>query len=302
MNYYLKWIKSDWPIRESNTLRHSGRLLLALTLAFIINYFYSMAHGFWLPLATLVVMLTVTGSAFYQGVKHFLYCILFVIIYSWITHSMQAFSWRISDVAIGAVIGISINVLVFHDLVDVEFRHRMIPIIKSYAEYFSALVKLLLQIEPNHIEEARIIVEKKLIALPAWVYETGFDMTLQKGHRYFTMKVTELYELLMAMQHVARYRYDPVLLDSIREPLLQCLVRVEQFFFALLTVLDLRKLTEGVVDFADEVEELEKQFRKTVPLTIDVIDVSKDYVYLAEFIYHLRDFRDAMLKLAQTLR
>lgn len=298
----MRYMKRYQQLRQTNSLRHIARIVVAFVIALVINPFYSMTLAGWMPIATVCVMLTFTGSAFYQGVKHFFVMTLIALIYSLLTHSMGLFSFRMGDVIIGSVLGIALNVLLFPDLVDVEFRRIMIPIIKSYADYFAAIIQLLLQIEPNQAEEKSNIVDERLLTLPRWVYEPGFDITLQKGHRYFTMKVGELYELLMAMHHLARYRFDPALLAAIREPMLLCLTRVEQFFFALLTVLDLQTLQEGVVDFADEIELIEKNFKDKVPLSTEMLDVSKDYVYMAEFIYDLQDFRDAMLKLAQTMR
>lgn len=287
---------------QSNRVRHSLRIIVALLFAFFINYFFSFTHQWWLPLATFFVMLTQTGNAFFQGIKQFFILIVLVLLYSWLTYSVDLFYFRISDCILGVIIGIGFNVLLLPDLVDVEFRYIMIPIVKAFADYFAAIVKMLLHMDNVHAEAKKQIVEERLLTLPEWVYETGFDITLQKGHRYFTMKVAELYEILMAMHYLARYPYDKILLDAVREPLLQCLVQVENFFFALLTVLDLRTLAEGVVDFADDITVIEKNFKTIIPLSVEMLDVSKEYIYLAEFIYDLRDFRDAMMRLAQTLR
>jgi len=47
-----------------------------------------------------------------------------------------------------------------------------------------------------------------LLHLPDWVYERGFDHTLQTGYQFFLMKIEEMSDVLFSMHHLVRYSYD----------------------------------------------------------------------------------------------
>lgn len=285
-----------------NSFRHAARIFFALVIAFIVNHFLASTKEWWLPCTTLIVMLTSTGSALYQGLWRFFLIASVVIIGSLIFSPMHLLYMRMYDIVLGALIGILMNVVIFPDKVDVEFRNAFVPILKSYALYFSSLVSLLLDRNQIDAEREKLSIEEKLLKLPAWVYEAGFDLTLQKGYRYFFMKVNQIGEILFAMHHVARFTYSDDLLNTIREPLLQCIVRMEQFIASLITVLELKKLSEGIIDFDSELAEIEARFKEIVSSAQEPISPSTDLLYLTEFIYHLRELRNALLRLTETLR
>jgi len=276
--------------------------MCALAIALIINYYAAATKQGWLPLTALLVMLTSTGSALYQGLWRFFLISCVVVLGSLIFSPIPLLYMRMYDVVFGALIGILANILILPDRVDAECRSAFIPILKSYSRYFSSLVFLLLDGNGIDADREKINVEKNLQKLPAWIYEAGFDLTLQKGYRYFFMKVGQIGEILFAIHHLARYPYTEDLLNTIREPLLQCILRVEQFIAAIITVLELKKLSDGIVDFGPELAEIEDRFKALVPVALEAASVETDYVYLTEFMYDMRDLRSALLRLAEALR
>jgi len=287
---------------KTNMARHVIRILCAFGIALPLTYYLSATKQGWLPFATISVMLTATGSALYQGLLRFFLITIVIVIGSLIFSPLYLLYMRMYDVVLGALVGILANIVILPDRVDFACRTAFIPVLQSYASYFSALVALLLQRDLSGAEREKTNVEKKLQQLPEWVYEVGFDVTLQKGYRYFFMKVGQIGEILFAMHHLARYPFSDELLNTIREPLLQCVTRVEQFIAALVSVLELKKLTEGIVDFGAELMEMEEKFKVIVPPALEVAEVARDYVYLTEFIYDLRDLRSSLLRLTEALR
>lgn len=286
-----------------NSIRHVTRILCALCIAFIINYYLAgEKQGWLLPLSTVIVMLTATGSAVYQGLWRFLFLSSIVTIASLIFSPAHLLYIRMYDVVLGALIGLFANTTILPDRVDSECRNAFIPILKSYSAYFSALVILLLDKNTMAAEKKKINVEKQLQKLPAWVYEVGFDLTLQKGYRYFFMQVGHIGEILFSMHHVARYSFPVELLHSIREPLIKCIARVEQLMNGLTARLALEKLSEEIFDFAVELAEIEEKCNMVVPTTLKAHEMSADYIYLMEFIYDLQELRRALLRLTEALR
>ncbi|MCD6039880.1 MAG: hypothetical protein K0S27_1280 [Gammaproteobacteria bacterium] len=285
-----------------NTARHIFRMLFAVSIALLLNYYVVESMQGWLPFSTMMVMLTSTGSALYQGLQRFFIISGVVIVGSLIFPPFHLLYTRMYYVAIGAVVGILANIIILPDRVDYECRNAFVPILKSYAYYFPAIVDLLLKSNLIDAEREKIHTEKNLRKLPQWVYEVGFDSTLQMGYRYFFMKVGQMGEILFAMHHLARHSFSDQLLNVIREPLLQCIPRLEQFIFSLITVLELKKLREGIVDFEAELATMEEKFRVMGSPLWEGLEGEKDAVYLAEFIYDLRDLRSAMLRLTEALR
>jgi hypothetical protein len=68
------------------------------------------------------------------------------------------------------------------------------------------------------------------------------------------------------------------------------------------TVLELKQLTGQMEDFYSDITEIERIFKHLIPLKLDALDLEKKFVFFALFISTLKEFHDAMLRLAKTLR
>jgi hypothetical protein len=281
--------------------RHLFRFFIALSIALIINH-YSFTQQWWLPLATFFVMLTKTGSAIYQGILRYVLMLLLVGGGSWLWGGVELMHLRTYDITLGAVLGVFINTLVLPDRIDISFRKSVVPVLEKLNTYFQSTVDLLLRLPGKDADKEKLMVEQALKKLPVWVFEAGFDLALQKGYRYFVMKVSEASEILFAMHHLARYSFSNELLDVISDSLVASTQKSERFFAALINGLNLKNGTNEVVDFHQEIETMQDNFKKAVPVNLLVLDVSKEYVYLIEFIYHLREFQDILIKMAEALR
>jgi hypothetical protein len=281
--------------------RHLLRMSVALCIAFSVNQWYSFSSQWWLPLATFFVMLTDVGSAVYQGILRYLLLLLAAGAVSWVFSLTEFVYVRAYDITVGAAIGIIVNITLFPDPVDKYFRQSTAMILQCYNFYFQDIVKLLLRKDSTSINKAKISVEQALLKLPLWVYETGFDLTLQKSYQYFVMKVSELGELLFSMHHLARYDFSKPFRQIIAEPLQQSVEKSNAFFTALIHILHLKQLEMTVMDFYQEIEIMEQNFKKSIIIPAEILDVSKDSVYLIEFIYNMRELQDILVKMSQAL-
>lgn len=286
----------------NNKVRHLLRMIIALMVAFMVSYYFSLTASPWLIVATFFVMLTPTGSALYQGLLRFFVLAGVVIIVSLFSISECTLVTRMDTIIIGALIGITTNVAILPDRVDVEFRRALIPVLRAFAHYFSGIMELLVLGRHEKADEGKMQVEKCLQALPGWVYEAGFDISMQKGHRYFFMKMSHVGEILFALHYLARQTFSEIFLEKTGDMFSECVVKVDKFFLALITVLELQKISEGLDDFEEEILLIEKDFKQRVPLTLELLDVQKEFVYFAELIYGLKDLRHALIKLAKALR
>jgi hypothetical protein len=289
-------------VARVNLIRHALSMLIALLVAFIINFYFSISHEYLIPLAAIIVMLTSVGNLIYQGLKRFLLLIVITIILSVIFASTSHLYARIGDICIGAVIGIVINLGVLPRRSDIEFRAALLPLLKAYSIYVVSIVDLLVQKNKKEIEAQKINIEFQLQELPTWVYAKGFDSGLKKGHQYFLMKTYQVSEILFSMHNIARNNFDNNIIKKVREPLQECAQCAHKFFNALQTVFELKRLTHGVDDFDSELAKLERKFNSLIPPNMELLDLPNQLVNFYEFIYALKDLRNALIKLGQALR
>jgi len=287
---------------NNNRLRQAVRIFLAITIGLIVHYFFLPSSFFLIPLSAIFVMLTSPGNAFYQGLKRFIFLLSVVLVLSFLGLPPFAIKPQLYAVSMGALIGVMINVSVFPERPDVLFREAMVPVLKAYADYFHAIIYFIFFNHTRYLEQKKAAVEYALCRLPVWVFDKGFDQSMQKGHRYFFAKVSELGEILFSLHHLAQFSYDKRLLTKLQKPFMRCTKKVEHFFAALSDVLALKKNKRAVADFSEEIKKIEKMFKRTMPLSIELIDMDKEYVYLIEFISALKELHDILLKLAIALR
>lgn len=289
-------------ILQNKRYRFIIRMSIALLIAFFLNYFYSFTHQCWLPLATFCVMLTKEGSAVYQGLVRLIQLAVGLALIFFLQGLGDKLPQVVYDVSIGAFLGLSMNSLFLPDRVDIDFRTRMSDILKKDKIYFSEIVTYLLKKNKKSMDKTQKLffaVQKKL---PIFVLETGFDTKLQTGHRYFLAKIIELNQTLLAMHRIAHFSFEKTLIIKIRKPLFKLEKKVIVLIEALMRVLHLKKLPEGIEDFVEEIENLEKKFTTITSLDTALLDTQKDYVYLVEFIYLLKDLREILLKCAAQMR
>jgi uncharacterized membrane protein YccC len=287
---------------RNNVLRRISSILVAILLGSVFEYYFSMAHDFIIPVTAVFVMLTSVGNLIYQGMIRFVLMIVFVIMLSLIFPPWHLVYGRVYDVCIGASLGIVINLIILPRHADVEFRAALLPVLQIYKEYFTAIISLLLDKNKTLVESKKILLEAQLQALPQWVYSRGFDSGLRKGHQYFLMKTYHLAEILFAMHNYARFNYDSELLDGMRDTVKICEEKVTHFLESLVAVFELKKLTEAVDDFAQDLRELDGKFQSLLPVSADLLDMSQEDSNFYAFIYDLQDLRNTLIKLAQSLR
>ncbi len=284
---------------NNNKFRYGLSLCCAFFCALLANHYYAMTTGFLLPITTVYVMQTQIGNAFLQGIKRFILVAVLVLIASMCVFSMRFFYWAMHDVLLGALIGIVANVIIFPRRADIEFRQTVLPLALCYKAYFRDTIELLFD---NNRNTGNANMERHFQSLPEWVYELGFDSGLQKGYRFFLMKFEQIGEVLFALHHLARYEYDQELLDDLQLPLMTCKESIDEYLSAIISVLQLKKLTNTKNNLEKDIDELEKKFHLLVPLSLELLDMKRDYVCLAQLIYYFKDLRKLLLKLGETLR
>ncbi len=262
-------------------------IFLFITGCFMHNYFPARAHGFSPALMVALIMLLMLVPFLLNG------NILFD---------------RLHDVVLGGAIGMVAGLIIFPGRADVDFRVGVIPVLRAYSLYLTAITELLFQAEhaAQNADLKKVIIEKALqsrqIFFPSWVYEKGFPASLRAGHRHFLMRVEQLGQVLFAMNYAARYAVTPALLDKFRAPLLKCVEDFKSTITDLITVLNKAELTTVSAAFADDVIFLENKFESEMAMPFELAETSPDYMHMISFIYGLKDLQEITGKLEESLR
>lgn len=278
------------------------RILCALCLAIVIQYFFKTQEFYWMAATTIIVMLTRRGNALYQGLIHFFILITVVGIATAIFQNHLVLYDRAEAIVVGAIIGIAVNLIILPDHFDAEFREIVMSLLDTYDEYFQHIVLCMLDQNRQLAEKTQIKVEKGLLTLPSFILDPSFDIAMRKGHQYFTSRMVQLSEILFSLHHVACYPYDQNLIDSIRQPLEECSIKIHAFVIALKTVLDLKQLPGKVDDFYGEISKIAEEFKHAIPLELEALDLEKQFIFFGIFLRNLKEFHDNLLLLAKTLR
>ncbi len=270
------------------------------------------AHTPWvLPLAVLcAATLTAYRYAYcasrYSGL-HFSLFILIILLLTLIFPAPLLSTAYLLDILMGAALGLSATVLLFRDQPDLEFPKRMVPLLQDLSEYLGALTALLLG-EENAAQLAqhkRDALEKRWAhkdqAFPLWVFEPGFNPALKPGQYYFAVHVGQVTEILFALNHYARHPFPQDLLNQFNFTLRDSTRRSQELLSHLTLLLEGRTPRFTETDFISDLPALDEAFQSKIQLSLELLDLSRDYIYMAAFIRYLKDLRLQLLKLASTL-
>jgi hypothetical protein len=211
------------------------------------------------------------------------------------------------DLLLGAALGLLSTLLIFPDKADVEFPKRVLPLLKESSDYLGALLDLMLRVPGSEVsalhkrEAIERIWANRAAFLPVWVFETGFNPALKPGQYFFVVHLGQLTEILFALHHLARHEFPVDLLDSFSKTLRDSTGRSQELLANLCTLLAGKKLSFSETDFIADLPMLDESFQAQIKLSLELLDISRDYVYLAAFMRYLKDLRLQLLQLAETL-
>lgn len=216
-------------------------------------------------------------------------------------------AWNFLGVVLGAAIAMISTLVIFPDQTDLEFTRRVLPLLEGLATYLAELGELLLHKKslPLH-DKSRAVLENlwgnRDDYFPVWVFEPGYNPALRAGQYYFVIHLGQATEILFAMSHLARHDFAAEYLAAMTEPIAACMAGTQALFIHLIGLLKGGKLILTQEDYIEDVVALEESFRKSTPISLEFIDLSRDHLCLVGFIRYLKDLRRQLLQLVFTVR
>ncbi len=279
----------------------------------LLLFFVGGQMGLWLPKELpLLVLAIATLSAYayssrYQQGLHLALLRLIVLLVTLLLPLSFLNPAYLQDIFMGGALGLGSTLLIFPDQPDREFPKRIAPLLSLLSNYLAALSALLFREEDAEqiAERERAAVEKYWIkpeeAFPLWVFESGFNPALQPGQYYFVVHVGQLTEILFALHYLARYAFPKELLSEFSQVIQTAVAGSQELLRNLSLLLEGKKLSFSETDFTADLPALDECFQSKIKLSLELLDLSRDYVYLAAFIRYLKDLRLQLIQLAGTL-
>lgn len=213
---------------------------------------------------------------------------------------------KIVDVVMGSFIGILCSQFLFPISLSKEFSRGIVPILQALVEYAKGLTEEFSLINDNrrqvslNEEKVRLEIVTQQGLYPEWAYELGFNPGLRSGFRFFLINLGRLTELLFSMKYLITCDMKlkikdlaAAIVNSMRNNNELLAVLVEYFANNQFKVME--------ADFTSDMIELENTLRKIIPGSLELLDISPDYVTLTALVRDIKDMRKILLELVAAL-
>jgi hypothetical protein len=290
----------------SFSTRHALGVSLSVLFAVLINYYFSLSAEGWMIISAFLVSQTTRGTPLKQSLTYLF--IIFVIVCMVSTNSMELIHDRAFDTVIGGLIGILFGVFFFPVRIYAEFCLGMTPVFKALIEYSQVFSQSF-----THRTYRKMLINKKWqieAALsdrqgmyPEWVYEVGFNPGLRSGFRFFLVNLEYMTEIFFSLTYLMGRDVDAALLSEFSDGIANVMQKNEVLLQTLIDYLSGNKMinTNICEDFTSDMVELEKTLNQFIPGSLELLDISPDYIILTALVRDLKDLRALLLQLILAL-
>ena len=191
-----------------------------------------------------------------------------------------------------------------------DFFAGVIPAIDALTDYVRNLIEAIRQpdlLENDLLLPAEHVVIKSFLpshsTYPEWVYRAGFNPGLRSGFRYFLIQLEHALDVCFSLTY---WLSQPNVLADQGE-LAQLMCASLKINIDLLAGLSrtmqhhadktLRPTNDVVVDLVSDVVALEGALQRLVPPSIELLDMSAEYVTATALVRDVKDLREVLLLL-----
>jgi hypothetical protein len=302
---YLK-ISSNFVRLASFPARHALSVSLTVLFAIVINHYFSFSKEGWMILSAFLVCQTTRGAPLKQSIIYLF--IIFVVVCLLSSNNMALMRDRALDTVIGGLLGILFSIFVFPVRVYAEFCLGVTPVLQALIDYSQVFSKSFM-----HRTHRELLVNKKWqieVALsnrqgmyPEWVYEVGFNPGLRSGYRFFLISLERVTEIFFSLTYLMGRGVDTALLSDFSADMTNVMQKNEALLQTLISYLTGNKIKNAsfTEDFTSDMTALEKTLNQFIPGSLELLDISPDYMILTALVRDLKDLRELLLQLVLAL-
>lgn len=280
-----------------------------LLLAYLLRTFFNDLVLIYLTLAVIligfvlakIIFLPLTNKTFYS----IIFFPAFLLLASLAPLKLENFIYDgFIAIGTGAIIALSASILFPINLAQ-EFRLGLVPALTALIDFSKCLADTLsLPVEQKiQLIKNKFALEKVLqtIPYPEWAFETGFNPGLRSGFRFFLIHLERVIELYFSLQALVGQQIEKGLLEKIQEPIKLVMKNNEVLLKHLIDYFAAKKIHSSSADFSSDLSGLEKILKENVPGSLELLEISPDYVTLTDLVMCVRDIRLLLLELLTAL-
>lgn len=220
----------------------------------------------------------------------------------WPAGDEMVLAHRVMMMIAGGALGIISSLLLLPVMPYWEFRMGLCPILKALIRYSSELEKFMHdRNSENQLEKRLHKIENVLCArrneYPEWVFETGFNRNLRSSFRYVLVQLERVTEAFFSLDFHARQKMDAELFAEVAPQLAVviskniALLNIIREFFAG------EAITQTSENFTHDITEVQQSLRNSLPASVELLDMSPDYINIAALARDVIDIRELLLQI-----
>lgn len=237
----------------------------------------------------------------------YLFLLMFILAFLLPAESVAHVQDRVMNVSLGSLIGYLSGQFILPVNLASQFRQGLQPTLGGLKEYMRAIAA---RVEKYHQPDTRVEVAASRIELmlsggqsayPEWVYDAGFNPGLRAGFRFFLIRVERMMELLMSLNCIAERIHYHHIPSAVLVQFDRCMQTNEFLFNHIFEYVrkGVRDEIAGItdVDYEEDINLLEHQVAAVLPVNLELMEISEQYMEIAALNYAIRDLRKTLLQM-----
>ncbi len=132
---------------------------------------------------------------------------------------------------------------------------------------------------------------------PEWVFETGFNRNLRASFRYVLVQIDRITEAFFSLDYHARQPIAPEFLEEVAPHLAIIVGKNRELLHIMHSFFTGDAILQTNENFTSDISGIYNSLRNVLPGSVELLDVSPDYVNLAALARDVIDIREILLQI-----
>lgn len=236
-----------------------------------------------------------------------LFAVVMMIAALWPAANEMFLADRVLFVVAGGIWGILSGLLVLPVKPYEEFCQGLAPILNALIRYSEAL-SVYLQSDRSAGEslEKRLGKLEKILQsprdeYPEWVFEAGFNRNFRSSFRFVLVQLDRVTDAFFSLDYYARQAMDAELLSEVAPHLSLVLDKNVELLKIIRAFFAGEYIRNDHENFTSDITDIYNSLQSVLPASIELLDVSPDYVNLAALARNVIDIRELLLQMVAGL-
>lgn len=239
----------------------------------------------------------------------FIFLFLFIWVITGLSPSVKPISLehQFLDIGIGVMMGIAGKIFIFPLKAEAKFRRDMVPLLNTLVDSMSLLCDFFLDPEKEglngryHTGKIQKILQAQQGKYLEWIHDGGFNPKLRPGFRFFLIRLEWIIESMLSMNYLLSRPLEVNLLQELSDDCHQVMQNNLALMVCLLRYFEKGVLQDISVDFKSDLIDLKVVLQRNVPVSVELLDLSTDYINLTAIVSEIKDLRGLLLQLVAAL-